>query len=63
MNSPDNKLTGAALNTSPDGKAHAGHEIEGPNLVHPSIKDSARKYLIASEEGKVESPKKKEDKK
>ena len=51
------------MNTSPDGKAHAGHKIEGPNLVHPSIKDSARKYLIASEEGKVESPKKKEDKK
>jgi ABC-type multidrug transport system fused ATPase/permease subunit len=31
--------------------------------VRPSNKDSARKYLVASAEGKDESPKKKEDKK
>jgi hypothetical protein len=31
MNSPDNKLTGAAMNTSPDGKVNAADDAEGAN--------------------------------
>ena len=63
MNSPDNnKLTGAEMNTSPDGKAHAAKDTEGGNMVSKSSNDSARKYLIASDD-KNEGPMKREDNK
>ena len=50
------------MNTSPDGKANAAQDAEGGNIVVKSSNDSARKYLIASDD-KNEGPMKREDNK